>query len=141
MPSVSKECGVCGEYYRQVVEGETEIICPHCRNEKAEISGVSWNLTRCPFCDCRQFYRRKDFNQAMGCFIIIVGAVLVPFTYGISLALLVFVDWLIYRNVSDLGVCYRCGSEFREFGLLPDTVSSFDHHTAELYETSGDVTS
>ena len=133
MPSVGKECDACGRYYRAM--GETAVICPHCQNEKAEISLSTWDFSVCPFCQGRQFYRRKDFNQILGCLVVLVGVVLVPFTYGISLPVLILADWILYRRVSDLVVCYRCQAEFREFGVIPEEVRTFDHHTAELYET------
>lgn len=70
----------------------------------------------------------------MGCLIILIGALLVPFTYGLSLPALLLVDWLLYRRVAEVTVCYKCGVEFRDFGVIPESVKVFDHHIAELYE-------
>lgn len=67
--------------------------------------------------------------------IVLLGALLVPFTYGLSLPVLILVDWILYRRVPDVAVCYRCGAEYRQFGSIPRTIGKFDHHTAELYET------
>ncbi|MFQ6615383.1 MAG: hypothetical protein ACE5HZ_01260 [Fidelibacterota bacterium] len=133
-PTIGRECSHCGRYYSQPV-GTEDIVCPHCGEEKVQVSSVEWDFSRCPYCQCRQFYRRKDFNQLLGCLIVLVGAVLVPFTYGLSLPVLIFIDWLLYRRVDDMVVCYRCGGEFRRFRSVPDAIGKFDHHTAELYET------
>ncbi|MFQ6674719.1 MAG: hypothetical protein ACE5LH_00090 [Fidelibacterota bacterium] len=133
-PSIGKECSACGRYYREPVR-EGEILCPHCGKERVTVSSSEWTFSRCPHCRTRKFYRRKDFNQVLGCLIVLLGAVLVPFTYGVSLPVLILADWILYRRVPDVVVCYRCGAEFRGFRSVPETIGKFDHHTAELYET------
>ncbi|MFQ6673966.1 MAG: hypothetical protein ACE5GH_04170 [Fidelibacterota bacterium] len=135
MATISKECSSCGRYYRQTVE-EKGVSCPHCGKENAPILSDEWTFPECPFCHCKTFYRQKDFNQVMGCLIVLVGAVLVPFTYGLSLPVLILLDWLLYGKVKDVVVCYRCGAQFRQFHGLPAGIGGFDHHTAELYETT-----
>ena len=133
MVSVSKECGKCGKYYCGNANGK-EIICPGCGNETIQVSAEKWPFDVCPHCDCNQFYRRKDFNQLLGCLIIIVGALFVPFTYGLSLVVVLLADLILYRRVAELMVCYKCGTEFRGFGTIPEGVELFDHHVGELYE-------
>lgn len=137
-PTVGKECSHCGRYYDRPV-GDGEIVCPHCGKERARMAFLPWDFSQCPYCQSKQFYRRKDFNQVLGCLIVLIGAVLVPFTYGLSLPVLILVDWILYRRVQDVAVCYRCGGEFRGFGPVPETIGKFDHHTAELYETHSNL--
>ena len=132
MAAVSKECEVCRRFYTLTAGLEESSLKSPCGHETAKVT--SWPFTNCPFCDCKQFYRRKGFNQTVGCSIILLGALLVPVTYGLSLPLLVLVDWLLARRVPDIMVCYRCGTEFNDFGEIPQTVAAFDHHTGELYE-------
>ncbi len=132
--SVGKECGECGRYYKSKMSVNSEIRCSHCGKESAEIPDIQKIFNACPFCQTKQFYRRKDFNQLLGCSFVLVGALLVPFTYGLSLPVLILIDWLIYRRVSDMAVCYSCGAEFRDISSIPDNIIGFDHHTAELYE-------
>ena len=65
---------------------------------------------------------------------LVFGILLVPVTYGISLAIVAIVDWFLYNRVPDTIVCYKCKGEF--FGILsiPKNITTFDHHIAELYE-------
>lgn len=132
MAQVGKECEVCRLFYTLTADGEGSALQSPCGHETATVT--SWPFAACPFCDCPQFYRRKGFNQTVGCSIVIVGALLVPVTYGLSLPLLVLVDWLLARKVPDIMVCYRCGAEFKSFGEVPLAVASFQHHTGELFE-------
>lgn len=133
MASVSKECEECGEYYSGDANGK-EITCPNCGNEAIQVSADKFSFDTCICCNCNQFYRRKDFNQLLGCLIIIVGALLVPITYGLSLVVVLLVDLILYRRVAELIVCYKCGAEFRGFGPIPEIVELFNHHIGELYE-------
>ena len=80
MASVSKECGECGKYYSGNANGK-EFNCPDCGNETIQISADKCSFDACICCNCNQFYRRKDFNQVLGCLIIFLGAILVPVTY------------------------------------------------------------
>ena len=35
----------------------------------------------CPECGCNHLYKKKDFNQALGCLVILIGAIFVPITF------------------------------------------------------------
>ncbi len=94
---------------------------------------VELNFSECPVCGCKHLYYKKDFNQAVGCIIILIGALLVPWTYGISLIVLSIIDLLLYRRIKDSIECYQCKSEYKNMAV-PKGVNLFDHHTAELYE-------
>ena len=63
-----------------------------------------------------------------------VGAIFVPFTFGLSLVALLILDYLLYKRVQEILVCYKCQAEFRNFGLIQGDINQFDHHIAELYE-------
>lgn len=88
---------------------------------------------KCPHCDCEHFYRQKDFNRAIGCLVILSGAVLVPLTYGLSLVVVAIIDWILYNRVPDEAVCYKCREVFKDIEI-PESMKPFDHHIAELYE-------
>lgn len=92
-----------------------------------------FDFSQCSLCGCEHFYRQKDFNKAIGCLVILSGAVLVPFTYGLSLVVVAIIDWLLYKRISDEAVCYKCREEFKNVDI-PECIKSFDHHIAELYE-------
>ena len=87
----------------------------------------------CPDCGCTHLYKKKDFNQSLGCLIILIGAVFVPLTYGLSLVLLFLLDLALYRRIKDSIECYKCKTEFKNV-VVPKNFTNFDHHIAEIYE-------
>jgi hypothetical protein len=97
-------------------------------------------VDRCPVCEGADFYVRKDFNPQLGLAFVISGAALSAVFYYLDLDLIaytvlacaVLVDLLIYRQLKDVTVCYRCHAEFR--GKYPRTAGAFDLHTADLLE-------
>lgn len=88
---------------------------------------------KCPKCGCKHLYKKKDFDQSLGCLIILIGAVFVPYTYGLSLAALFLFDLMLYRRTKDLIECYKCKVEFKDV-RVPKYFTVFDHHIAEIYE-------
>jgi hypothetical protein len=91
----------------------------------------------CPACDGRQFYVQRDFNQRAGLAVVIVGAVLAPFTpYYSSLFVAAAIDAALYLLLPEITVCYRCQAHFRGFRRNPRH-EAFDLHTAEQYDTKG----
>ncbi len=87
----------------------------------------------CPVCPGKQFYLDKDFNQALGCAIMLLGIVFVPMTYGLSLPAMALIDWLLYRRIPFMAICYRCGAEFRGF-TFPEHFKPFLHHIGSKYD-------
>ncbi len=135
MPSITRECPSCGKFYRIDISRDDEVPCRNCGKRNRKIDSDSVTFSRCVICDCGNFYKQKDFNQVLGCFIVLIGAGLMPITYGFSLPVLILIDWFLYRKTDDVIICYRCKSEYRDFSTIPQTITSFDHHTGELYET------
>jgi hypothetical protein len=97
-------------------------------------------VDRCPVCDGKDFYIRKDFDPKVGLTVVIVGALVsaVFYWYGRDLiaygilAAAALVDLAVYGRLKDMTVCYRCHSEFR--GAYAKTASAFDLHTADVLE-------
>ena len=133
MPSIAKECGQCKKYSEIPILPQQPIVCPHCSKEWGTIQNSESIFNECPFCTCRQFYVQKDFNQGIGCFIMLLGIVLVPKTFGLSLPFFAAVDWLLYKKVKSMALCYRCGTEFRGFHI-PEHFKSFMHHIGMKYD-------
>lgn len=114
-------CGVCKE-------AKWLPAPPSCRRcDAPHLLAGELDFSRCPACGGADFYRQKDFNQVLGYGVIIVGAILVPYTYGLSLLVLGLVDLLLYHRVADLIVCYRCGSLYRGFKVDRVAIEPFDH--------------
>jgi hypothetical protein len=89
----------------------------------------------CPACQGKQLYVQRDFNQRAGLAIVIVGALLAPFTpYYSSLFLAGLVDAGLYVLLPEITVCYRCHAHFRGFRRNPGH-EPFDLHLDEQYDT------
>jgi hypothetical protein len=92
-------------------------------------------------CGSPHLYGQKDVNRALGCLVVAVGAVLVPWTYGLSLVLLSLVDLALYLRLPLAVVCYRCDTVFRdarpgprqgEFDLLKHDVLKYGKSWQDL---------
>jgi len=87
----------------------------------------------CPACGGDRLYVQRDFNQRVGLAIVVVGAVLAPFTpYYASLGAAVLVDAALYALLPEITICYRCQAHFRGFARNPKH-EAFDLHIAEQY--------
>ncbi len=64
----------------------------------------------------------------------LVGIVLVPFTYGLSLPVFALVDWFLVRRVETLINCYKCASEFRGFKDDASRFKPFIHQIGLKYD-------
>ena len=133
MASLARDCGQCKEYSRVEVKEGRPVVCPRCSKEWGKMGMIEKVFDRCPVCEARQFYIQKDFNQALGCAVMLVGIVLVPWTYGLSLPVFAAVDWILHKKVPTLVVCYQCLSEFRGF-KIPEHFKPFMHHIGARYE-------
>ncbi len=90
-------------------------------------------IERCAVCGDANFFIQKDFNQKLGCAVVAAGAVLVPWTYGISLAVCAAIDALLYLGLPLATTCYVCSSRYRGIPLNPDH-GKYDLMTAQTYE-------
>ncbi len=69
----------------------------------------------CPVCGSEDFYWQRDFNRALGIFIVVVGCALGPFTSWISVVIAVAIDAILYLIVPSVVVCYACNAQLRRF--------------------------
>ena len=136
---VAGHCSQCKEYQSiTLIENnrnlqKQDLLCPLCRAKWGAVERADDFFKRCPVCPASQFYTVKDFNQLLGIGIVVVAAILVPFTYGLSLPVLALIDWLLYKRAKEFIVCYRCGSEFK--GMSTDKrFKSFLHHIGLKYD-------
>jgi hypothetical protein len=91
-------------------------------------------VDRCPACDGVQLYVQRDFNQRAGLAVVVVGALLAPFTpYYSSLYAAALIDTALYILLPEITICYRCHAHFRGFARNP-AHQAFDLHLAEQYE-------
>ena len=124
-------CESCGcPIYCDIINKFIE--CKHC-STKYVIKSKVFDFSECVICNCTRFYRQKSFPALIGIIIVLIGAVLVPVTYGISLMIVALIDFIIYRKVAIMAVCYLCQAEYRN-GEIPKKILAFRHHMAEGYE-------
>ena len=131
--SIARHCNECQKYGEVMLSGHITISCPHCQHNWGEVKDIVSVFEYCPVCRCRQFYTSKDFNQFLGCAIMLIGIVLVPVTFGLSLPVFALVDWFLHKRVQTIINCYKCGSEFRGFENSSD-FKPFMHHIGLKYD-------
>jgi hypothetical protein len=95
-------------YYRNPDgEGEYEL-----RLDRRTAEG---GITGCLNCGHEELFTVKRFNRTLGISIVVVAAVLAPFTMYISLAVAALLDLVIYHVAPEEVHCYTCGSVHRGF--------------------------
>jgi hypothetical protein len=139
-PEIAFACPACGGEALAGLDGQGR--CPRCGTQP--VLGVppavqaSRMVERCPACGGAQLYVQRDFNQKAGLAVVIVGAVLAPFTYYASLVVAALVDAGLYLLLPEITVCYRCQAHFRGFARNP-AHQPFDLHIAEQYGRPTDL--
>ena len=112
--------------------------CPQC-NHRPELSAkalVDGKLKSCPVCGVKVLYRQKDFNQAIGCVVVVIAAALAPFTFYISLVVAALIDLVLYWIASEVVICYgfQCRAHLR--GLPPGPwVNTFELSIHDFYKS------
>lgn len=92
-------CGSCGKQYGAV----------------GEFLDETRQIQHCMICRCRDLYTQKDFNRKLGLGIVLIGAILAPFTKLISLLVCALIDLALYRLLPMITICYRCRAIYRGF--------------------------
>lgn len=114
---IRTQCRGCGLPFGDRLEpGGGEVVCPGCGTRRA-VASDGWSaraVERCPLCGSEHLYRQRDFPRALGCLLVAIGALLVPWTYGLSLVVLSAVDFVLWYFLSEAVVCYLCDTVFRD---------------------------
>jgi len=125
---IRTQCRECGLPYRATItSASSELPCPNCGKARP-IAATDWRdstpespgtIDVCPVCDCRHLYGQRDVNRALGCALVLLGAALVPWTFGLSLLAFGLLDLWLYRRLPLVPVCYRCDTVYRDARPLP----------------------
>ena len=91
MLTLSKKCDSCNNVYSSTISSK-KIKCDKCKEERFLFHSENLIFKRCSFCNSKEFYKRKDFNQKLGCLFVVIGSLLLPFTYGISLVVVLIIE-------------------------------------------------
>jgi hypothetical protein len=76
-------------------------------------------LTACLACGHPELHTSRDFPRAIGIGIVVLAALLAPFTYYISLAVAGLLDALLYKISPNVVTCYVCQAAHRGFAPEP----------------------
>lgn len=120
MASVHFLCTHCERRVARIA-GEPAHACERCDTATSVVAPPeSTIIGRCAACDHEQLYFQKDFNRTTGIALVAVGAVFLPWTYGISLLAVTILDYIIWRVVKDVIVCYECQAVHRGYPHNPE---------------------
>jgi hypothetical protein len=119
MMRIRTQCRDCGLPFPAVITPETaDLACPNCGKARPVAStgwsGAEARVDVCPLCGCRHLYRQRDVNRLLGCGLVVLGALFVPWTFGLSLVVCGLVDLWLYRRLKEAVVCYRCDTVYRD---------------------------
>lgn len=130
MPSVHFLCLQCDARLSRE-DGAPAHPCDRCGapNDVVASAGI---IERCAACGHDQLYFQKDFNRKTGIALVVVGSIFVPWTYGLSLLGVTILDYIVWRLVKNVIVCYRCQAVHRGYpanpALKPFDLVTHDRH-------------
>jgi hypothetical protein len=132
MPSVNFLCTKCEQRLARNA-GEPPRACEHCGTPSPITAPAEDSIIdRCAACTHEELYFQKDFNRTTGVALVAVGAVFVPWTYGASLLAVTILDYIVWRMVKDVIVCYECQAVHRGYppnpSLKPFDLITHDRH-------------
>jgi hypothetical protein len=126
------------------VENTNEAVCRRCGASRSlhREAFSHGQLEACPWCMTTDLYIQKDFPQGLGLFIVVVGFAIstifwyyeMPIPAYLVLVVSMLLDLVMYYQVADVTICYRCLSQLRGAGSNPDhRFKSFELATGERY--------
>lgn len=119
MASVHYLCGGCEARLARVA-GEAARPCDFCGRETPVVAPDEGAVVdRCAACGHDELYFQKDFNRTTGIALVVVGAIFVPWTWGLSLLAVTILDYIVWRIVKDVIVCYDCQAVHRGYPPNP----------------------
>ena len=130
--SVHFLCTVCERRLARE-SGEPARPCEHCGAATPVVAPPPETLIdRCAACGHDQLYFQKDFNRRTGIALVVAGSIFVPWTYGLSLLGVTILDYIVWRMVKDVVVCYRCQAVHRGYppnpAIAPFDLATHDRH-------------
>jgi hypothetical protein len=113
--------------------GEPARVCDRCEKATTVTAPAEGAIVdRCAACGHEELYFQKDFNRTTGVALVVVGSIFVPWTYGLSLLAVTILDYVVWRMVKDVIVCYQCQAVHRGYPanprLQPFDLATHDRH-------------
>jgi len=142
MGSVRFSCRQCGGELMREVPGQESSSCEHCQvpvTLRPDFLDEQGRVRRCPACGLKVLYRQRDFNRTVGCLVVLIAAVLAPFTYYISLGIAALIDAVLYTLTREVLICYRYTCRAQVRGIPPGPwVKPFDLLTHDYHRSLAD---
>jgi len=125
MPSVHFLCRQCETRLGREA-GEPARDCESCGAATAVTAPPEGAvIDRCAACAHEELFFQKDFNRRTGIALVVLGSIFVPWTYGLSLLGVTILDYVVWRIVKDVIVCYDCQAVHRGYPPNP-AIKPFD---------------
>ncbi len=96
--------------------------CTHCGDEHPLLHHSvtpEGGLRACVSCGHPELYTLKEFPRKLGIAVVVVAAVLAPFTFYVSLFVAAALDAALYAFAPDMVMCYVCHAAHRKFEREP----------------------
>lgn len=131
-PTVNFLCTRCETRLARLA-GEPSRPCEECGEPNDVAAPPAGSIIeRCAACGHEELYFQKDFNRKTGIALVVVGAIFAPWTYFLSLVGVTILDYVIWRVVKDVIVCYACQAVHRGYppnpALKPFDLVTHDRH-------------
>jgi uncharacterized protein (DUF983 family) len=142
---ISFRCPHCSSELSFDDLSQKESPCPRCGKviplsitERMRSDGV---VDQCVICGLERLYTQKDFNRTLGASIFVGAAIVSLILYGYNHVVAAFlvlgaaaaVDYLLYKALAEVTICYRCHTQYR--GVKPNPENGeFELGLAEKYD-------
>lgn len=113
-------CPNCeAEIVYDVQDQVAEVRCGNCgettRLSLSENVRKGHSVDQCCVCEGHRFYVQKDFNPRLGLLIFLIGVIFSYHTYGITLFVASGIDFVLYKILPTVIICYNCRAIYRGF--------------------------
>lgn len=126
---------LCKQCDARLAREQEPAACEFCGAPSAVVAPPEGSIVeRCAACGHGELYFQKDFNRTTGIALVVLGSIFVPWTYGLSLLGVTILDYIVWRLVKDVIVCYRCQAVHRGYPPNP-ALKPFDlaTHDRNIY--------
>ena len=125
MPSVHFLCPQCEQRLGRDA-GEASRPCDFC-GHPSDVTAPPADavIDACAACGHKELYFQKDFNRTTGIALVVLGSIFVPWTYGLSLLGVTILDYIVWRLVKNVVVCYQCQAVHRAYAYS-ESLKPFD---------------
>lgn len=131
-PEVNFACSTCGDGLVLPLGDPAGVQCGRC-GELARLAApapAGTPLERCAACASPALFVQRDFNRILGLAIVGIAALFAVKTRGLSLLAAALVDWILYRMLPRITVCYACDAVHRGVPVHPRH-AAYDHHVED----------